>query len=43
MEIYMNHENFTETRTSGLDQLLCTVKGNVTFVMMNSGNIETVS
>lgn len=43
MEIYMNYENFTDTKTSELDQLFCTIKGNVTFVMMNSTSINTVS
>jgi hypothetical protein len=43
MEIYMNYENFTEAQTSDLDQLFCTMKGNVTFAIMNSTNINTVS
>ncbi len=42
MEIYLNYENFTETKTAEVDQLLCSLKGNATFVLMNSTNVDTL-
>ena len=43
MEVIMNYENLSENRVSDYDQLVCALKGNVTFVMMNQTNIEYVT
>ncbi len=42
MELILNYENFSQNRKSNFDKLVCAVKGNLTFVMMDQKNIEYV-